>query len=274
MGVYLSDSFTKRYHAWQAWKSFQSKNAGIYQHIESDGQYTIWFYDGPEIHACTIWLGEVPTDVSERELLTQAQNDANKLDWETNYKLSSNWPLDKKEKDGRSVVRISTAVPGRRYRIHAFYFKTSDPVSLRNAHANTGVDMGDVQVKCYDAANALLSGDFTTAVKTIVAFESLVDIELIGGWLEVDPTLLGGTTDAWWVAAVAAPDVPSIYGGNIDYLNETNLEIINTGRITMDGRASAVVKYDAQYHSGKLIFIFKHPAGASKRFQMFLETFR
>jgi hypothetical protein len=272
MTVSIAPQFTQRSHRWTQWKAVQYSKGLIYQYEETNTEYTIWGYDGPEVHICTIYKGSVPDGVLPS--YSQETNDAALEEWEEDYKAAGNWPLEKKEPDGRTIVRISTAVPGRRYRLRAFYFKTCDPATLRNGSAN-GVDLGDVVMKCYDDEDDELAGpDFSTAVKTVLQFEALVDIEMIGGWMVVDSSLAGGTSDAWWISVLAAPDVPAEYGGNIDYVNEANLEMLTNNQVTMDGRASAVVKYDPVYHSGKLLFIIKHPAGVSKRFQVFVEHFR
>jgi len=73
---------------------------GQHQHEEMDDQYTIWFYDGPEVHFCTVWRGEVPHGIVACGY-SQEQNDADKLDFETTYKLSGNKTLEPKTADGR-----------------------------------------------------------------------------------------------------------------------------------------------------------------------------
>jgi hypothetical protein len=89
MTVFLSPSYTQRSFFWTDWKAFCTKKNGIAQYDDDDGAvYTIWFYDGPEVFVCTIWKGAVPDGV--QAVYSQVQNDADKTDFETNYKAKAN----------------------------------------------------------------------------------------------------------------------------------------------------------------------------------------
>lgn len=276
MGVSISEHYTTRTYHWSAWKNVQSSaKSGSFQYDDDGTVYTIWLYDGPEVHLCTIWKDVVPNHILSGGY-TQDQNDTDKTDFETNYKAAGNQPVEKREPDGRAIIRISTALPGRRFRLRTIYFETSAPSALHNKEAGGGgTDLGDAVVKCYSGDGTdVTAGDLTTAVKTTLAFEAQEDIEMIGGWLVVDSSLIGGVSNNWWMSVLAAPDIPRQYGGSIDYVNEVNLEMLSDSKVSMDGRASAPVPYDPTYHSGKLLFVVRHPAGSSKRFQVFLECFK
>lgn len=80
--------FIKKSYNWADWKSISQIKKFIIQYDQDDLQYTIYGYDGPEVHICIIWLSEVPWAIKEE--YSQEQNDLDKTDFETNYKNSSN----------------------------------------------------------------------------------------------------------------------------------------------------------------------------------------
>ena len=88
MAVTISSSYTQRSNFWTAWKAARFTKVGVHQHDDDGTVYTIWFYDGPEVHTCTIWKGTVPDSVVP--VYSQAQNDSDKTDFETNYLSFSN----------------------------------------------------------------------------------------------------------------------------------------------------------------------------------------
>ncbi len=92
MPILIAPQFTLRSYQWSAWKAACAAKAGVYQHSEEPDIYTIYFYDGPEAHTCTIWKGVVPDGVVQTGY-AQSQNDADKTDFETNYKPTSNKTL-------------------------------------------------------------------------------------------------------------------------------------------------------------------------------------
>jgi hypothetical protein len=63
------------------------------QYEQDSGIYLIYGYDLPEVCTCTIWTGAVPAGVIESGY-SQAQNDADKADFETNFKPYSNRSID------------------------------------------------------------------------------------------------------------------------------------------------------------------------------------
>jgi hypothetical protein len=89
--IIFGDSYTHRYYIWTTFKAVVSSKHINHQYNDDGYVYTIYGYDGPEVHRCIIYKGTVPNDV----IITysQVQNDADKLDFETNYKPFSNRPL-------------------------------------------------------------------------------------------------------------------------------------------------------------------------------------
>jgi len=63
------------------------------QYEQDSGIYLIYGYDLPEVLTCTIWTGDAPAGVVEGGY-SQAQNDADKTDFETNFKPYANRSID------------------------------------------------------------------------------------------------------------------------------------------------------------------------------------
>jgi hypothetical protein len=91
MAITFGSSFTQRYYSWTDFKTVLLGKYLIHQYDEDDSKYTIYGYDGQEVHSCIIYKGEVPESITA--FYSQVQNDADKLDFETNYKTFSNRPL-------------------------------------------------------------------------------------------------------------------------------------------------------------------------------------
>lgn len=271
MPVQFSSSVTQREMSWTAWKALFS-DAGAQQHVEQDGTYVIWFYDGPEVYIARIWQGEVPADIVAGGY-TQEQNDADKADFVANYLPTSNGTIQRVTRDGRLAVRTTAAEgTGKLFRLRALYFETASN-TLVNKHPD-GTSYGDAALTCFDAEGDVVTGDYSTAVRTVVDFEPTNSFELLGGWLDIDASIAAAHTDAWWVCVIAVPDIPAAYGGSIEFVQPLNLELIHSKRIAMDGRASTVMKYDPVNHTGKVRIAIDHPVGAVKDFQICLETFQ
>lgn len=97
--IQFGSGFTLRTYSWLVWKSsFLNKN-GVCQFDDDGIIYTIWFYDGPEVHICNIWKGIVPDTVSLN--YSQSQNDSDKSDFETNFKSKANAAIQPKASDGK-----------------------------------------------------------------------------------------------------------------------------------------------------------------------------
>jgi hypothetical protein len=64
----------------------------VAQFDEAPGTYTVWGYDYPEVHLCTIWRGEVPSGVIAGGY-SQEQNDQDLAEFEGGYKSKFNLRL-------------------------------------------------------------------------------------------------------------------------------------------------------------------------------------
>ena len=99
----MSVGHTQRFAYWSVWKQCQTTKNGQYQFDDDGYTYTIWFYDGPEVHICNIWKSAVPSGIIAAGY-TQANNDADKADFETNYKNTGNGVILPRSVDGRPNI--------------------------------------------------------------------------------------------------------------------------------------------------------------------------
>ena len=91
MSISLASSLTHRDYYWSEWKAVQSLKKFVHQYDDDGIIYLIYGYDLPEIVKCTIWKGAVPDGVLQ--VYSQAQNDADKADFESTWKSSGNKPI-------------------------------------------------------------------------------------------------------------------------------------------------------------------------------------
>lgn len=94
MNIAIAPSFTQREHTWTKFKAFQLKKQFNIQFDEDDSAYKVWGYDGPEVHLCTLYKSSIPDFITS---ITQMQNDADKLDFETNFKTAANDKVNTRE---------------------------------------------------------------------------------------------------------------------------------------------------------------------------------
>jgi hypothetical protein len=86
-------STPQRTGTWSWFKPLIAGKTLKVQYEEDVGVYTIYGYDLPEVCACTIWIGTVPPSVIVGGY-SQAQNDADKTNFETNFKPYANRSID------------------------------------------------------------------------------------------------------------------------------------------------------------------------------------
>jgi hypothetical protein len=104
----LAPQFTQRGYFWTQWLEVRALKGLVLQYEGDDDTYTIWGYDGPEVHICTIWRGLVP-DAVLGEGYTQEQNDADEAEFEAAYKPTGNLPLQSVRSDGVLRVQLEPA---------------------------------------------------------------------------------------------------------------------------------------------------------------------
>jgi hypothetical protein len=114
--ITIAPQFTQRAYNWTDWKVVQKIKGFVHQHEDEQQIYTIWGYDGPEAHVCMIYKGEVPQSTIDGQGYTQEQNDLDRVDFEENFKATSNQQIltesitrsEKNDKDKKiSKAKIS-----------------------------------------------------------------------------------------------------------------------------------------------------------------------
>src|ERR1700679_303562 len=106
MSITLAPQYTRRYYTWTDWKVVQAAKGLIYQYDDDGVIYTIYGYDGPEVNLCQIWIGTVPSTIIANSTITQAQNDLDKADFETNYEPTANQPIDNVDQQRGSICEV------------------------------------------------------------------------------------------------------------------------------------------------------------------------
>lgn len=109
MAISIPASLTQRTYSWTAWKAIQALKSLSTQYDEGDSSYTIYGYDGPEIHVCTIYKGDVPIPIAIN--YSQSQNDSDKSDFESNYKPNANGTVAPRTRDGKNIY-LPNLFPG------------------------------------------------------------------------------------------------------------------------------------------------------------------
>lgn len=98
MPIALASQFTQRNYSWTSWKIVQNSKSLIYQYDDDGIIYTIYGYDGPEVHLCTIFKNIVPYSIIDSGY-SQIQNDLDKIDFENNFLIEAN-----KEIEARGIL--------------------------------------------------------------------------------------------------------------------------------------------------------------------------
>lgn len=171
-------------------------------------------------------------------------------------------------------MTVSRRMPNFALRCMSFY--TSKLDSIHNVNPLNDDDIGDLTMSLFKKANGTwVAATDIDATKTVIDWEPQYNSEMIGGTLDLPSGLAGGSTDEWFLACIGVPDYPSQYGGSLVYLTETNLEAVTRTHVDLDGRATSYMAYNfgGAPHTNRIRFIFKHPAGAQKRFQIQIDHF-
>lgn len=236
--------------------------------------YTVFWEDGELRGELQIWRVELPWAVAEA--VDQTSNDAALADFEANFKTTCNAPVapQLRTSDARDIVALTITKRATAYAHRAFSFKTATLDTIRNVNPVTGASWGDATVKLFDAQGAETQTP-ADAVRTQIDWEAQYSYEIIGGSIDIDPTLTGGTTNAWFISAVGVPDYPPEAYGSLPFVSEINVELISGSRFGIDGRAAQYMayQYGGHPHTNLLRFTFKHPAGEQRRFQIHIDHY-
>jgi hypothetical protein len=107
MSITIAPSFTQASYTWTAWKAVQVTKRFNTQYIDDGITYTIWGYDGPEAHQCSIYKGTVPDGLTAA--YSQAQNDTDKADFEATYKPYANRQIQRQDRSQLLTAATLTA---------------------------------------------------------------------------------------------------------------------------------------------------------------------
>jgi hypothetical protein len=83
----------QRANYWTWFKPLIAYKSIVVQYEEDANTYLVYGYDVPEVLSCTIWKGSLPSSVIAGGY-SQAQNDADKADFEANFKPYANRSID------------------------------------------------------------------------------------------------------------------------------------------------------------------------------------
>jgi hypothetical protein len=274
MAVQFSTNFTQRQYYYTDWLAAWEVRGGIPQSDASDGVYQkVWFYDGPEVHYCLMYLSGNPvTDPN----YSQTQNDTDLAAFTSNVASSCNLTIEPKAENGRPQLVHTITKYTTNFQMRVFSFQTSNPSSLHNSSPTTA--MSDVTYTCYDASGANVTSSPSTAVETVLDFMPSYAYEVIGGWMDVPDSshadIVAAGPGFWYISALGVPDIPAAYGGSIPFVYEVDIALVPSGQQRIESEAGAVqyLKPSA-YHTNKLRWIIKHPAGGTEWLQIFVRTY-
>lgn len=252
---------------WAEFKTIVNSRGLRIQHIDTGNTYHIFAADYYFRVYCRIYKFDDNQTVD-------------KEDFEENYKSNTNQPLEQLDSDGASIVRTKAAKKGWTYNAIPIEIKTSTLAAVDTpiyAKMIDGSDRSGMVYKIYNNSDieittpGALNANLGTAVKTVVSFEPSFDYEVIGGNIRIENDL----TQDMRLYIIAVPDVPANLGGSKEMCGGINLRYLAPQNMwEVDGRVTKLLKYDAIYHTNKLQFVFKHPAGLSHKIILTLEYYR
>ena len=102
----------RQYPDWASWKSACITRGLPVQFQETDTGYEVWGYDGPECHTVVLWKNPAPAAVLGNDPgVQQAIYDAERLDFEANFKPYGNKAVEPRASDGKPFT-LPNIFPG------------------------------------------------------------------------------------------------------------------------------------------------------------------
>lgn len=251
--------------SWADLKSEVSNRGTKIQYFNKDNSYVVFTYDNPVFFYTNI-IKDGGSDQS---------------DFELNYQTVANQGISQIDTDGAQIVRAKAAKKGWTYGAIPFEIKTSTLASVPDtpifSQTYDGNDRPGFTYKIFDNNGneitdpGILSSNLNNAVKTQVDFEPTYDYEVIGGALRIESDLSQDVR--LWIIAV--PDIAEASGGSKEMAGGINLRVLAPqNSLEIDGRVSKSLSYSATYHTNKIRFIFKHPAGLQTVIYITIEMYR
>lgn len=243
--------------SWATMKSFVDIRGVSPQFVDEGGIYNIRAADDYFLLA-TVIIKDSGTD---------------QVDFETNYLSKSNKTLIPKDLESSALIRNKVSPIGWTYQHHSFEFSTSTIGSLNHKKFDL-TDFGFCTLKFYKDESGTECTDQTdadsTCIKTVIDWEPTHDFELIGGVANWE-SVLNSEVFLW---VVGVPNIPYAYGGTKEMISNCSLKHFLNREIGIDGRATKRLNYSASYHTNKLRFIFRHPAGFKFNPQINMEFYK
>lgn len=209
-------------------------------------------------------------------------------DFETNYAPYANVAVNKVfDADNAEIQRTKITTTGWRYDPRALDWVTAKRASLKNIKPTAYniadcADIADAVMKFYNAAGTQL----IQTTETDAEFQAILAAGCTATAVNWQPTYNMGAigasimarntpeTDAYFWA-LAAPDIPEIYGGRVTFGNGgLNLRFLNINdRLEVNGRGEKIINYDAVYNTNKFQFLILHDPGIQIGVQLLFQHF-
>jgi hypothetical protein len=161
--------------------------------------------------------------------------------------------------DGAQLSRVKVAPTGWNFNYRMIEVQLATVGGLINNDLN-GNPVGDATISLYDASGTLITNPSLqgNCVKTVLDIEPPYNICVAGGCLRMDTQ---PTSDVF-LNVIAVPDIPAVYGGSKNFIQNVNLSYIDGSvGLDADGRAAKLLNYSATLHTNKFRFQFTHTAG-------------
>lgn len=174
MPVALAPNFTQINLLWTAWKTLYNSKGGVYQYQDDGSLITVWFYDPPEVYYAVIWDGTVPSGVIASGY-SQAQNDTDKSDFNTNWLAGANKRISRTDQFGNPIVNpfdfysATGNIPGVTISRAQGYVTTS-ATSGKAIRATTYTPQGTNSQRSFNSTSALDTSAGTGAQKVTINY--------------------------------------------------------------------------------------------------------
>jgi hypothetical protein len=210
MGINFGSNYTQIEYRWKDWfsSSYLVKNFNP-QYYDDGETYTIYGYDGPDVHISQIFKNSIP--YSLENVYSQTENDEDKNDFEINYKSSFNTKLSLVPVGGSSQ---STSYPD------VSMYETGDNASTQiDAYGNL-MTRGTVLTDEESFREGFSGTELTGSIPGTLTFTS--------GSTTVTGTGTSFTTDLNFQHHIRLLSDDNSFLTRIDYIvDDTTLELVN-----------------------------------------------
>lgn len=192
MSIVIAPTLTQRELRWTDWKAMSALKILVHQHHDDGTKYCIWGVDCSDAIITYIYKGTVPEEVIASGY-SQAQNDADKAEFESDYLPTSN-----RTNISRMLTKVGIGVDSLRPRTLRFtaaansttnhYFLMDVPLAFRGGYFWSNGQFGDyIRLSVTDKDNLLGYGvdfeikEYIVGLSVIPsAVQSIVDVNVSG----------------------------------------------------------------------------------------------